>query len=104
MPERAHTSDLGGVPEVTRFLAKRLIGQAGDRGLSSDAMIAVALSTADGLPEGYECDYPHDLDDLQRCYQAFIHAPHVLRKRMLPILSEWTNQALIEQNERLENE
>ena len=64
------------------FLARRLIGEAGTSGRSSDAMCAAAVSGCE-VPESR---YPRDLSDLGRCCEAFAVAPYELRRRMLPIL------------------
>lgn len=71
--------------EVVAFLAQRLIGKAGDRGLSSDAMIAAAVA---GLAPS-EDFYPRDSGDLGRCFEAFNHAPHELRTRLYPLLRSY---------------
>lgn len=76
-------------PEVVRFLAKRLLGRAGFSGLSSNAMIAVAVLRENGLPDEYDGPIPHDLGDLGRCCETFALAPRQLRERMLPILARW---------------
>lgn len=72
-------------PETVAFLARRLLGQAGSNGLSSDAMISAA---AVGVTPP-DTHVPHDLGDFGRCCEAFVYAPYDMRKRMLPILAGW---------------
>lgn len=75
---------------VVSFLAKRLTGQAGDNGISSDAMIAAAV-TDSAVPKDR---YPHDTADLARCCEAFSEAPWQLREVMLPTLHDYTAHLL----------
>lgn len=77
-------------PEVAAFLAKRLVGNAGDRGVSSDWMVAAAVVGQEPPADVY----PHDLSDLHRCHLALYETPEKadeLRRRMLAILTRWTN-------------
>jgi hypothetical protein len=67
------------------FLAKRIAGEAGHCGRSSDAMVSAAV-LGRKVSKG---EYPLDLGDLGRCCEAFALAPYELRKRMLPILREY---------------
>ena len=78
-----------GDPSVITFFCKRLIDDAGDRGMSSDAMIALAIAYG-GIPADYKGPHPHDTADLARCCEAFSLAPWRLRRRMLPILAQWS--------------
>lgn len=82
-------SEIATDPEVVVFLCKRLLDKAGDRGMSSDAMIALAVVYGE-IPDDYSGPIPHDTDDLSRCCEAFKVAPWKLRKRMLPILAQWS--------------
>ena len=76
------------------FLARRLQGTAGERGLSSDALIASSIL---GIEPGYE---PADLADFGRCCEAFAHAPSELRVKMLPKFTEWAQKRLASIEER----
>lgn len=76
--------------EVMHFLADRLTGNGGERGVSSDALISAAIKGH--VPAGM--DKPRDLGDFARCCDAFHRAPAPLRERMLPILSDWAEELL----------
>lgn len=71
--------------EDVLFLADRLMGYAGSRGISSDVMIGCAVRGT----RPSTTDYPRDLGDLGRCCDAFARAPRGLQRRMLPILVEF---------------
>ena len=87
--------------EAVVFLCKRLLDEAGSRGMSSDAMIALAVAYGD-VPDEYDGPVPHDTDDLSRCCEAFKLAPWKIRHRMLPILAKWSADVLNKQREREE--
>lgn len=76
------------------FLSKRLVGKAGHNGVSSDAMIACAV-TGSPMPDDIR---PYDLGDYSSCCEAFDIAPYDLRRRMLPQLVAW-GQLLLEEQE-----
>jgi hypothetical protein len=67
------------------FMARRLAGRAGNKGISSDALIAAA-TTGSQIPDSVR---PWDLGDYGRCCEAFAIAPYSLRRKMLPKLVEW---------------
>ncbi len=71
--------------DLSLFLAKRVAGDAGDRGRSSDALIAAA-ALGRQVTRG---DYPVDLADLGRCCEAFALAPWDLKKAMLSELGKF---------------
>ncbi len=75
---------------IVSYLGKRLIGEAGHNGRSSDAMVAAAV-TGSTVPK---YSYPHDTADLARCCEAFNEAPWQLRELMLPILHSYTAHLL----------
>lgn len=71
--------------EIKWFLARRLMGQEGHNGVSSDALVAHAAVGGE-VPDDV---YPHDLGDFGRCCEAFALAPGALQLRMLPTLARW---------------
>lgn len=74
------------------FLARRLTGNGGSRGVSSDAMIAAAV----GAYPVQILDYPTDLSDLGRCCEAVNRAPDELKLKLLPILSAFIAGFLVD--------
>lgn len=72
--------------ELEQFLTQRIIScDSSWVGISSDAMVAEAVSGRDVD----DWDYPRDLADLSRCCVTFARAPWDIKKLMLPRLIDF---------------
>jgi hypothetical protein len=71
-------------------LALKWGGSADEIGISSNAMIAFAMSQKAGtaMPED-SMNHPNDPSDLRRCENTYRAAPPHLQEKMLPILQNY---------------
>ena len=88
--------------QTIRFLSRRLVGLAGDNGISSDAMVAAAaFGQTAPIPKS---KYPRDTGDLKRCLEAYHEAPNALRHKMLPILADYLEHIAADVREKASNQ